>query len=338
MTKVSIIIVNFNLKDVILSCLRSAKNLKHADLSLEIVVVDNNSTDGSSEAIKQTFPEITYIQNQENLGFSGGNNIGMKYAYKNGADFVVILNPDVVVDPNLIHELYRGFTSTPSSFWGAKDERLPNPSLGTKRFWASQNDGQGTHAHRGVGITAPKVYFASGYEFHKDRYTADDLGKVIWYAGGIMDWNNVLGSHRGVDEVDHGQYDEPSTTDFASGNCMMIKRDVLDKVGYFDERYFLYYEDADYCQRVKKAGFAIQYVPRAILWHKNAQASGGSGNPLQDYFITRNRLLFGYTYAPLRTKFALFRESIRNFFSYPTRRLAVKDYYMGKFGKGSYLT
>ncbi len=301
MTKIALIILNFNLKDAVLECLQSTSQLRHDVLELETIVVDNNSTDGSQEAIKKAYPSITFLETGANLGFAGGNNIGMKYALEHQADFVIVLNPDVYVDTNLVTALHKGFTN------------------------------------ENIGITAPKVYFAKGFEFHKDRYSEEEKGNVIWFAGGEMDWNNIIGHHRGVDEVDHGQYDDNQETAYASGNCMMIKREVLEKVGFFDEKYFLYYEDADFCMRVKKAGYKIMYTPTAKLWHKNAQASGGSGNPLQDYFISRNRLLFGFTYGSLRTKFALFRESLRSFFSYPTRRKAVLDFYLRKFGKGSYL-
>ncbi len=301
MTKIALIIVNFNLKDEVLACLESVSKLHIDNFELETIIVDNASKDNSEEAIKQAFPSVTFLQTGKNLGYTGGNNFGIKYALDHGAGFVLVMNPDVIVDPNLIENLYRGFT----------DDK--------------------------VGITVPKVYFAKGYEFHKDRYKEEEKGKVIWYAGGIMDWNNIIGHHRGVDEVDYGQYDEPIDTEYATGNCFMTKREVFEKVGFLDDRYFMYYEDADFSLRVKRAGFVIRYMPSAKLWHKNAQAAGGSGSPLQDYFITRNRLLFGYTYAGFRAKFALFRESARNLFSYPTRRLGTLDYYFEKFGKGSYI-
>ena len=117
---------------------------------------------------------------------------------------------------------------------------------------------------------------------------------------------------------------------------MVITRRALEKVGLLDEKYFMYLEDLDYSERIKKAGFKIIYEPKAIVWHKNAQSSG-VGSDLNDYFFTRNRLLFGMTYAPIRTKFALIRES---------GRLAVKgrkwqkrgvvDFYLRNFEKGSW--
>lgn len=99
----------------------------------------------------------------------------------------------------------------------------------------------------------------------------------------------------------------------------------------------MYYEDADYSVKAKKKGIKILYWPSAIVWHKNAGSAGGSGSTLQDYFISRNRMLFGMRYAPLRARFALFRESIRIMFTgrYWQKR-GVIDFYRHKFGKGTY--
>jgi GT2 family glycosyltransferase len=146
-----------------------------------------------------------------------------------------------------------------------------------------------------------------------------------------------LGKHRGVDEVDKGQYDVEKETDFSSGCCMGIKKEVFGKVGFLNERYFLYYEDNDYSQRVKEAGYKVIYTPKAVLWHKNAGSVGGSGSNLQDYYITRNRLLFGMTYASLKTKLALFKESIKFLLNgRKWQKKGVLDFYLRKFGKGGY--
>jgi GT2 family glycosyltransferase len=137
--------------------------------------------------------------------------------------------------------------------------------------------------------------------------------------------------------VDKGQYEKVEQTDFASGCCEMIKREVLEKVGVFDERYFLYYEDNDLSQRAKKQGFKVFYQPKAILWHLNAGSTGGSGSILQDYYITRNRLLFGFKFASPRAKIALVRESLKLIFAgRPWQKKGALDFYLRRFGKGSY--
>jgi GT2 family glycosyltransferase len=171
-----------------------------------------------------------------------------------------------------------------------------------------------------AGLVGPKIYFADS--------------KKIWYAGGEFDVANVLGRHRGVDEEDKGQYDKDEETDGITGAAFMARAEVFGKIGVFDDRYFLYYEDADLSIRAKKAGFKIVYIPEAVVFHKNARSTG-LGSPLQDYYITRNRMLFASKFLPVRTGLALFREAIRNIRN-PMRRLALYDFIMGNFGKGSY--
>lgn len=297
MTRVAIVILNWNGTQETLDCLKSLREFKVTDCDLQTVVVDN----GSTEEFKIASQNLKLIRNKTNLGFSGGNNVGMKDALENGADYVLVLNNDTIVDKNLVVQLIK-----------AAEE------------------------HKDAGLLSPKIYFAPGFEFHKDRYEKDEKGKVIWYAGGQMDWHNVLGSNRGVDEVDIGRYNKIEETDFATGACMLIRRAVLESVGYFDEKYFMYLEDADFSQRVKKVEWKVLYVPNAHLWHKVAKSSG-IGSNLNDYFITRNRMLFGMHYAPIRAKLALFRESIKLLIKgRQWQKQGVVDFYLGRFGKGSW--
>ncbi len=300
MYQVSIVILNWNrIKDT-LECLKSVKSLQSADCNLQTIVVDNNSTDDSVKQLKKQ-KGIVLLENRENLGFAGGNNVGAKYAVQGGADFVLILNNDTVVEENLIVDLV-----------------------------------DAAEKNKKAGILSPKIYFSKGFEYHKDWYKENELGKVIWYAGGIMDWKNVMGSNYGVDDVDIGQYQNVTQIDFATGACMFIRREVFEKVGYFDEKYFLYLEDADFSVRARKAGWAVILVPNAFLWHKVSQSSG-IGSDLNDYYITRNRLLFGLRYAPPRSKIALIRESVKLMVSgRKWQRRGVFDFYKANFGKGSF--
>jgi len=308
MKNVAIIILTFNGEKDTMECLESIAKMRSLNYKLQTVVVDNGSTDVDTSVISNfQFPISNFgfkiIQNKENLGFAGGNNVGIRHALENGADYVVILNNDTIVHTDLINELVKTAESSEK-----------------------------------IGIVVPKIYFAPGFEFHKDRYKKEELGKVIWYAGGIIDWDNVIGYHRGVDEVDHGQYNRIEEADFATGCCMLIKKEVLQEIGLFDEKYFLYYEDNDLSKRVKKAGYKIVYAPKAILWHKNAGSAGGAGSSVQDYYITRNRLLFGIRYAPIRSKLALIRESVGLLLNgRPWQRRGVLDFYLRRFGRGSFI-
>lgn len=302
MKKIFAITISFNKEEVTFAWLDSMQRLKTDGFSLDIVIVDNASTKPFVLDKHRQKENVQVIRSEENTGFTGGNNIGMQYALDHGADYILIINNDTVADPGLVKNLLEVLESDPK-----------------------------------IGLTAPKIYFAKGHEFHKDKYKKEDLGKVIWAAGGYTDWANVYSIHRGVDEVDRGQYDKQDKIDFASGCCMLIKREVLEKVGLFEKRGFMYYEDAILCEQIKRAGYEIWYVPNAVLWHINAASSGGSGNQLQDYFITRNQMLFGMLYAPFRTKIALIRQSIRYLLNgRPRQRQGIIDFYLGRFGKGTY--
>lgn len=301
MKKVAVVTVNYNTEDDTKTFLASLKRVKKPDMHLQIIIVDNASRKPLEIASTDT---VIVLRSEENTGFTGGFNIGIKRALADGADYVMVVNNDTTLDPDLFLELLAGFT---------QDSK--------------------------VGAVVPKIYFAKGYEFHKDRYKKEELGKVIWYAGGSMDWANAQSVHIGVDEVDRGQYDTIEKITFATGCCMMFPREVLEKVGMFDDEFFLYYEDADLSQRIRRAGYNILYLPKAVLYHVNASSSGGAGrgNTLQDYFITRNQMLFGMKYAPLRTKIALVRQSVRLLFGgREKQKQAIRDYYLGRLGKGTY--
>lgn len=300
MGKVFITTVSFNNNPETISFLESLEKVHKKDIQLFVVVIDNASKDKFKITSEFNNFKLKIIRSEENLGFSGGHNLGIKYALENGADFVIILNNDTILDSDFLVPLI--------------------DSLKNK-----------------IGIVSPKIYFAKDYEFHKDRYRSRDLGKVIWYAGGIMDYKNIIGRHKGVDEVDIGQFDAISSMDFATGCCMAIKRDVFEKIGILDEKYFLYYEDNDFSQRAKSAGFSIIYQPKSVIWHKNAQSTGGSGSSVQDYYITRNRLLFGLKFVNFRQKAALIKESFKLLVGgRKWQRKGVLDFYLGRFGRGSY--
>lgn len=307
MKHVAISLLNFNGKQNTLDCLKSLENIKKNNFESSIIIVDNASTDDSVASFRQYISDgkhdcIKIIENKNNLGFSGGHNVAIKYALESGADYVLVLNNDTYVDTNFLAELFK----------------------------VAEKD-------VGIGILVPKIYFAAGFEFHKNRYSKEEKGKVFWYAGGEMDWDNIVGHNRGVDEVDKGQFNKIEETELATGCCMLIKKEVFEKVGNLDQKYFLYYEDADLTMMAKRNGFRVAYVPRSVIWHKNAGSSGGSGSILQDYYITRNRLIFGMRYASIRAKFALFRESLKILVSGRFwQRRGVLDFYAGRFGKGSF--
>ncbi|MCX7881134.1 MAG: glycosyltransferase family 2 protein [Patescibacteria group bacterium] len=222
--------------------------------------------------IKVNYPFPVYVKKEKNKGYAYGINLGLKYFRKQGINKFCILNNDVYFDKNFINEIEKSFLK--------------------------------------FDIFGGKIYYAAGYEYHKNRYQKSDLGKIIWYTGGIIDWKNCLIIHRGVDEVDHGQYEKTEETEFITGCLICFNQKVIEKVGFWDERYFLYYEDADFCEKTKRKGFKLIYNPKIIIYHKNAQSTGGSGSTIHQQYQKKSQLLFGLKYAPFKTKIHL----IKNYF------------------------
>ncbi len=300
MTKIGLVILHFNKQKLTEACLESVKQLEIKNFKLEVVVVNNNPLE-KIDSLKKKFSEFIFLEAKENLGFTGGNNLGLKRVLKDKVDFVFLLNNDTLLDRSLLVELLKAAKSKPQG-----------------------------------GIFAPKIYFAPHYEFHKKRYLEKERGKVIWYAGGLLDWQNIIASHRGVDEVDQGQYQRLEITDFVSGCAMLVRKEVLQRIGLFDNQYFLYLEDVDFCQRARKAGFKIFYVPTAKLWHFNA-GSSEVGGKIHDYYLSRNRLIFGFKYTSWRTKLALIRESLKILFKGSSwQKLGIRDFYLRCFGQASF--
>jgi GT2 family glycosyltransferase len=306
MTRVNIVVLNWNQAKLTIDTINSLKKISHKNFDYQITLVDNGSKDDSLSRFKKTYAldsKISLINLDQNFGYVDGNNFGIKFGLTDNFDYTLILNNDVLVDRYFLENLIK-FSKANSQY----------------------------------AILGPKIYFAPGHEFHLSRYHKSELGHVIWSVGGKIDWLNVIGSNLGVDEVDRGQYDSPIfDLDFISGCCLLVKNQVFSKIGLFDSSYFLYLEDADFCQRAIRANFKIAYVPTSCIWHINAGSSQSGGN-LHHYFLSRNRLVFGFRYASSKTKFALFRQSISILFNPPSswHRRGVIDYFFNKLNRGSW--
>ena len=301
--RVAVIILNWKQPQLTLDTVNSFFKIKHTNFNYQIILIDNGSPDNSINLFESHFgknPIVTILKSKSNLGYVG-NNLGIKYALKKKFDYYLVVNNDVIFDSKFLEILMKEISLYPNS------------------------------------ILSPKIYFAPGYEFHKDRYFKKDLGKVIWAVGGTIDWQNIYGSNLGIDEVDKGQYDlKIPPSDFISGCCFLVSRKFFQDVGLFDEKYYLYLEDADLSRRAIKAGYQLKVVSDSFIWHVNS-GSSGAGSSLHDYFLTRNRLLFTFRYAGLRTKFAVFRESLRQLFTgRPWQKRGVIDFYLGRLNQGSW--
>lgn len=309
---VAIIIVNYNTPDLTKDCLSSLFKIKTSGFDHQIIVVDNGSIEQFSLPKKWGKKPVEIIRTQANIGFTGGNNLGISHAVKEyDPDYFLFLNSDTAVKPDFLEQL----------------------------FQCSQTNDQ-------VGITSPKIYFHPGNEFHQSNYNSDQKGQVLWYAGGSIDWQNLVAFHRGVDEVDRGQFNQfgklqpldltqaVSQTDFATGCCMLIKREVIEKVGILDKKYFLYLEDVDFSLAAKNKGFGLYFCPDSVVWHKNAGSSQGAGSQIHLYYQTRNRLLFFFRHGNLKVKLTVLKMMIKLFFSGErVKRKAVIDFLFRQFGK-----
>jgi len=213
-----------------------------------------------------SLPSETKVIKRANKGYANGVNEGLKEAMKDGLEKFCVINDDTFVGNEFIKSVLKTIQSHPTALIGGK------------------------------------IYYASGYEYHKDRYSKNELGKVLWYAGGDLDWAHSQPKHIGVDEVDKKQFDESGETGFITGCLMMFDKEVIDTLGFWDESYFLYYEDADYCERAKRSELKLFYDPSVVIWHMISQSTGGSGSDLHRKYQRKNLVKFALKYAPLRTK------------------------------------
>ncbi len=234
--------------------------------------------DVSTKLQEYGYPSFVTSLHADNKGYAYGLQVGLHRALTEGYEKFVFMNNDTTVDADFVKFSKKSLMENPSALIGGK------------------------------------IYYSPGYEFHKERYTKKDLGNVLWYAGGTMDWNNAWANHRGVDDVDSQKYDTLEETEFVTGCLMIFDKALIDKAGEMDSSYFMYYEDTDWNQQVLRAGCKIIYDPRIVIWHKNAQSTGGSGSTFHTKYQRKNRLKFGLRYAPLRTKLHLLKNYFFSFF------------------------
>ena len=207
---------------------------------MEVIVVDNASTNDEASEIYQRFPYVKTIKSDKNLGFAGGNNLGIKAAK---GKYLFIINNDTIFKDFNVQALINRLESSKT-----------------------------------IGIVCPKIRFAwSNNPIQFAGYTP--LSRIT-----------VRNQAIGFGEEDYGQYDKAHPTPYAHGAAMMLKREVIDKVGLMPECYFLYYEELDWSMMFTRAGYEIWYEPASTIYHKESQSTG-QNSPLRTYYITRNRLL-----------------------------------------------
>jgi GT2 family glycosyltransferase len=237
---ISIVTLTWNQTDVTCEFLESTRQFTYPNY--EILVCDMGSREDPTARINAAnYPNTRVLRSEENLGFTGGNNWGMKQAK---GDLVFIVNNDTEVCPDLLDKLIKPFLEDPA-----------------------------------IGVTCPKIRY-----YHKKD--------TIQYAG-FNPINVFTGRTTAVGslEQDNGQYDQSGPTHGAHGCAMMVSREVIEKVGMFPLKFFIYYEEWDWSARILKAGYKIWYVGDALIYHKES-ITMGKKSAIKVYYHTRNRILY----------------------------------------------
>lgn len=244
LTDLSIIIVNYNVKEFLHNLLVSIEKASK-DLSVQTIVVDNASEDGSVEFIKEKFPSVNLIENKINLGFSKANNIGLKIA---DGKFLLLLNPDTLVQENTFTEMIKFFEShTDAGMAGCK---ILNPD-GTLQLACRRSfPGPWTSFSKVTGLSS---LFPKSKLFARYNLT-------------YLDENEI------------------NEVDAISGSFMMLRKEVYEKIGGLDEIFFMYGEDLDWCYRVQRAGFKVFYVPSTQILHYKGESTKRSSLDETKYF------------------------------------------------------
>lgn len=241
--KISVILVNYNGRAYNDACIASVLSSSIAG-QIQIVVVDNASTDGSLEALRRRFggdDRVHVIALCQNEGFSKANNEGIRWSMDRGIGYYLLLNNDTEIEPDTVEKMFV--------------------------------------CHKKTGrIVVPKVLYS-------------DRRDTVWCAGGRFTPILKKPVQRGLNQKDLGQFDVSGTCRFANGCAMFLSKEIVERAGFLDERFFLYYEDTEYSMRAAACGVGIAYCARAVVYHKVNGSTGGNEKPDSAYYITRNWLL-----------------------------------------------
>lgn len=240
---VYIVIINWKRLNDILGCLDSVFKLDYK--GFRVVIVDNGSDDGSCELILKKFPTVHLIRNNCNLGYTGANNVGIRFAMEQGGDYIWLLNNDTVVDRGSLRNLVEL----------AEENEL-------------------------IGLVSPIIYYY-------------DKPQIAQFSGSYMDWKNLsLTSSNEENQPAEKNLQDPDQI-CLWGTALLIKRKVIEKIGYLNEKYFAYYEDTEYSLRSLRAGFKNHICRSSRVFHKNqtGDQDGEKKGKYFYYYMHRNRFL-----------------------------------------------
>jgi GT2 family glycosyltransferase len=245
----AIILVNWNSYDCTKDCIESLKAI--SPISYDIILVDNDSRDGSGDMLASAYPEIIYLKLADNRGFTGGNNAGINYSLTHNYQYTLLLNNDTFVEPDFLHIL--------------------------TNYLRDNNS---------VGAIQPKIYFNHNRQ-------------LLWNGGS---WFNPWFGRdyvEGTGKKKSRTSENLKQADWLTGCALLVRNDVIRKVGLLDETLFMYYEDVDYSFRIKANGYELIYHPQSIVYHiagasTRAEKKGKEGflNPIVHYYLIRNKIWF----------------------------------------------
>lgn len=234
---VSVIIVNYNGLKYLDRCLNSLLDNRYP--KLQIILVDNASADCSVDHVSKKFPKVKIIRSTTNLGFAGGNNLGIKHAK---GKYVLLLNNDTEVEGDFVKNLVSAF------------DELPN-----------------------LGCVQPKIVLM------REKTKIDSCGTFLT--------DSMLLYHYGLNKDQSLKtYNRPFPVFSVKGAAMLIRKDLIDKIGLFDEDFWSYYEETDFCHRAWLAGYQTWYFPKAKVYHLVGGTSTLFDNDFVQYRNARNRL------------------------------------------------
>lgn len=245
----SIIIVNYKTKGLLKQCLRGIAEC-HFSFPYEVIVVDNDSGDGSVELIRQYFPQVKLIASPINVGFGAGMNLGFKQAT---GRYVMTLNTDVAIDREPVEQL---------------------------RAYLEE--------HPQVGIAVPKLINPDG-STQLSTYLFPSFFVALWrrtFLGKLPGPRRTIQKFM-MSDWDH---QSNRAIGWALGAALFIRRTALDQVGFFDERYFLFVEDTDLCRRFWEKGWSIEYIADAemVHYHQRPSADKNVGGGILSYPARRH--------------------------------------------------
>ena len=230
--QVAVVIVSYNVRQHLLEAMRAL--YASSSVPIDAVVVDNASSDGSADGVEAEFPHTTVVRNDTNLGFGKATNIGIE---RSRGEFILLLNPDVIVDRDCLRTLADFLSANPKA--GAVSPRLKRPD-GTLDLAARR------------GFPTPRAAF----------YRVTLLSRIFPKSRRFNQYNVGFMPEDEVHEIDSG-----------TAACLMVRRSAIDQVGAFDPDFFMYGEDLDLCFRLKQAGWKIFYVPAAVATHVKGASS-----------------------------------------------------------------